>query len=84
MPRLYYFVRVAKSKSWAQYGSSELLVQLVCSDHANLYGSDRERLRNPQISFGLENLLKQGFCPSLAPLTTLDEPGIKNAYLNAG
>ena len=44
MPRLYYFVRVAKSETWAQYGSSELLVQLVCSDHANLYESDRERL----------------------------------------
>jgi hypothetical protein len=44
MPRLYYFVRVAKSESWAQYGSSELLVQLVCTNHSDLRESDRERL----------------------------------------
>ena len=43
MAEPYYFVRVAKSESWARYGSSDLLVQLVCRDHAQLYESDRER-----------------------------------------
>ena len=43
MPEPYYFVRVAKSESWARHGSSDLLVQLVCRDHAQLYESDRER-----------------------------------------
>src|ERR1700758_2667858 len=43
MAEPYYFVRVAKSESWARHGSSDLLVQLVCRDHAQLYEGERER-----------------------------------------
>src|ERR1700731_4808507 len=43
MAGLYYFVRVAKSESLAQFGSSELPVQLVCQDHAKFFESVRER-----------------------------------------
>jgi hypothetical protein len=43
MAGLYYFVRVAKSESLARFGSSELLVQLVCQDHAKFFESHRER-----------------------------------------
>jgi hypothetical protein len=40
---LYYFVCVAKSERLARFGSSELLVQLVCQDHGKFYESNRER-----------------------------------------
>jgi hypothetical protein len=43
MAGLYYFVRVAKSESLARFGSSELLVQLVCQDHGKFFESHRER-----------------------------------------
>jgi hypothetical protein len=43
MAGLYYFVRVAMSEDWVRFGSSQLLVQLFCEDHAKPYESDRER-----------------------------------------
>jgi hypothetical protein len=41
MPENTYFVRIAKSESLAEVGSSALLVQLVCADHTK-HTFDRE------------------------------------------